>query len=326
MRITWQTASSISFQCYPCLSRPPPLRIFPFPTILSRPDSVFVRIYTSAQESKKSATRLSYLFQSQGCDSFQLQPVGAMLQKEKSIKFMPGYGPAVPQACPETGSRFTMGGPIWSEPIHDYAALEELKALLKGDPTAFPAYTKIFGLVTSAAEELPDCPLYFDVHSISGLLKCVAPKTELVKSALINAGYRISDSHASPTGVKTDAPWSVIWDVMRCWVKDHPVKLQSPDTPVGRLLSKPPQLEANWARAQGAVSNAKMSGVTRFWTNPANWGPKAAVGSAVHPTLKRKKDEAADEGAGVAADEKKARGNADGMGAGADTEAAVAQP
>jgi hypothetical protein len=35
---------------------------------------------------------------------------------------------------------------------------------------------------------------------------------------------RVSGTHAHPLGMKTDAPWEVVWDVMRCWVKEHPVK------------------------------------------------------------------------------------------------------
>ena len=39
-------------------------------------------------------------------------------------------------------------------------------------------------------------------------------------------GYRVSGTHANPLGMKTDAPWDVIWDIMRAWVADHPVKKQ----------------------------------------------------------------------------------------------------
>lgn len=38
------------------------------------------------------------------------------------------------------------------------------------------------------------------------------------RSAVINAGYRISGTHVNPLGLKTDAPMDVIWDIMRCWV------------------------------------------------------------------------------------------------------------
>jgi hypothetical protein len=37
-------------------------------------------------------------------------------------------------------------------------------------------------------------------------------------SALLNAGYRISSTHVNPIGLKSHAPWDVIWDVMLCWV------------------------------------------------------------------------------------------------------------
>ena len=37
---------------------------------------IFVRVYTSAAVVKDSATKLAYLWQSSGCDSFHLQPVG----------------------------------------------------------------------------------------------------------------------------------------------------------------------------------------------------------------------------------------------------------
>ena len=55
------------------------------------------------------------------------------------------------------------------------------------------------------------------------------------------AGYRVSSTHANPLGTKTDAPFEVIWDIMRAWVKDHPGKplvrppprsqLPTPDVP-----------------------------------------------------------------------------------------------
>ena len=47
-------------------------------------------------------------------------------QKGKGFKFAPGHGPAVPQACPETGSGFIMGGPFWAGPIHDPAWIQGL--------------------------------------------------------------------------------------------------------------------------------------------------------------------------------------------------------
>eukprot|EP00798_Chlamydomonas_sp_ICE-L_P005931 gene5931-33505_t len=41
-------------------------------------------------------------------------------EQGKSTKYMAASGPVVPQKCPDTGSGFIMGGPIWAEPIHDF--------------------------------------------------------------------------------------------------------------------------------------------------------------------------------------------------------------
>lgn len=72
-------------------------------------------------------------------------------------------------------------------------------------------------------------------------------------------GYRVSISHTSANAIKTDAPNSVLWDIMRSWVKcdvtciyvnkhvlvhtqvkQNPVKLK-PNTPAAAILSKEPQ-------------------------------------------------------------------------------------
>lgn len=37
-----------------------------------------------------------------------------------------------------------------------------------------------------------------------------------------NAGYRSSQAHHEPTALKTDAPASVLWDIMRSYCKLHP--------------------------------------------------------------------------------------------------------
>lgn len=58
---------------------------------------VFVRIFTSAAEIKSSASKQAYIWQSQGCDSWWLQPVGQQHQKGNAMKHLPANGPAVPE-------------------------------------------------------------------------------------------------------------------------------------------------------------------------------------------------------------------------------------
>lgn len=67
-------------------------------------------------------------------------------------------------------------------------------------------------------QELPDIPLFLSLHNLCATLKCTSPSAVIFRSAVINAGYRISGTHVNPLGLKTDAPMDVIWDIMRCWV------------------------------------------------------------------------------------------------------------
>ena len=44
-------------------------------------------------------------------------------------------------------------------------------------------------------------------------------------SALLNAGYKVSRSHASSGSLKTDAPRSFLFDIVREYAKTNPVRL-----------------------------------------------------------------------------------------------------
>ena len=59
----------------------------------------------------------------------------------------------------------------------------------------------------------------------------------MLTRAHVVAGYRVSSTHANPLGVKTDAPFSAVWDIIRCWVQDHPVKGHDADS--YGMLAKP---------------------------------------------------------------------------------------
>ena len=44
-----------------------------------------------------------------------------------------------------------------------------------------------------------------------------------LSSAILNAGYKLSQSHCKPSSFKTDAPQKVVWDILRAWEKENPV-------------------------------------------------------------------------------------------------------
>ncbi|WOG93230.1 hypothetical protein DCAR_0312511 [Daucus carota subsp. sativus] len=224
---------------------------------------IFVRVYTSASAMKNTPLKLSYVYQRVDCDSFHLQPIGRTVSKVYSVhyltfcisvKYQPGFGPVVPQECSDCGKKYNMG---WSIPIHDQ---EWVSSIL----------------------ELPDVPLFLSLHNLCATLKCTFPSAVIFRSAVINAGYRISGTHVNPLGLESGAPMNVIWDTMRCWVKSHPVKAQSPDYDGSIILAKEAELQANFAIAVASLSKAQAKKITRFLPNPErHWSPKLKAGRTI---------------------------------------------
>ena len=91
---------------------------------------VCVRVRTSANDSKLAASKLSYVWQSTGCPSWWMQPVGTY-EAGKQSKFRVGKGPAVPPSCPISGGKFHMGGPIWNQPTFCPTAVKTILNDLK---------------------------------------------------------------------------------------------------------------------------------------------------------------------------------------------------
>ncbi|PON82089.1 tRNA methyltransferase, Trm [Trema orientale] len=243
---------------------------------------VFVRVYSSASAMKNTPLKLSYVYQCTGCDSFHLQPIGRTIAKNNSVRYLPGFGPVVPQECSDCGKKFNMGGPIWSAPIHDQEWVASILADVKSVRDRYPAYDRISAVLTTISEELPDVPLFLSLHNLCATLKCTSPSAVIFRSAVINAGYRISGTHVNPLGLKSDAPMDIIWDIMRCWVKNHPVKAQPPDQPGSVILAKEPVLQANFARAVASLSKAQAKKIARFLPNPErHWGPKLRAGRQI---------------------------------------------
>ncbi|CAN6927045.1 unnamed protein product [Brassica oleracea] len=243
---------------------------------------VFVRVYTSASAMKNTPLKLSYVYQCIGCDSFHLQPVGRSLPKNNSVRYLPAIGPVVAQECNHCGKKYNMGGPIWSAPIHDQEWVTSILNSVKSMKDRYPAYERIYAVLTTISEASCNVPLFLSLHNLCATLKCISPSAAMFRSAVINANYRISGTHVNPLGMKTDAPMEVIWDIMRCWVKNHPIKAQAPELPGSVILSKEPSHQVDFSRHVGSLSRAQVKKVARFLPNPEkHWGPKLRAGRQI---------------------------------------------
>merc|ERR1712168_127570 len=240
---------------------------------------VFVRVFTSASEVKRSASKKSYVFNCKGCHSFALQPVGFNVEEGNSKKYKPGDGPVVGEKCKECGFGFKIGGPLWSEPIHNLSFVDGLLASIQADGReCYKTFDRMGGVLTVMSEELSDQPLYLVLDHLCNIIHCGTPPQAAFRSALIHAGYKVSSTHANESGFKTNAPHSVVWDILRCWVKTNPVKtrVNSEHTPMHALLKREPKLEANFELLPEATPQSKLLKLSRFPVNPeVDWGPKS---------------------------------------------------
>ncbi|CAM9717541.1 unnamed protein product [Chrysoparadoxa australica] len=232
---------------------------------------VFVRVFKGPGKANKSCQKAALVAQSTQCPSFWMIPVARAVGSTSH----PGTMPNEVGVCGETGGRIKVfGGPIWSDPIHDITWLKQLLKRIQRSPECYSTSPRMLGTLTLVNEELQDVPLYYLLPDLCATLHCTSPRSKEFMGALMNAGYRASQVHKEPGGIKTDAPPEVIWDIMRCWCKKHPVSARRlvEGSAAKLILAKEPQLTASFV-VPSALRNRKE--VMRYPQNPEpSWGPK----------------------------------------------------
>ncbi|TKA35924.1 hypothetical protein B0A49_13790 [Cryomyces minteri] len=138
---------------------------------------------------------------------------------------------------------------MYGGPLHNPAFIERLlDALPSLDKTTYATLDRVEGMLTTALEEtlfddplpaadpkdtiptmpphtLDNHPFFFHPSALAKVIHCQSPPEAAVKGALRTAGYRATRSHTKPGTVKTDAPWTVVWEIMREWVRQKaPIK------------------------------------------------------------------------------------------------------
>ncbi|KAH7689953.1 tRNA methyltransferase Trm1 protein [Dioscorea alata] len=113
---------------------------------------VFVRIFTSGSAMKETPLKLSYVYQCVGCDSFHLQCLGRTFTKNNNVRYAPAFGPLVDKECGDCGRKFTIGGPIWSAPIHNHDWVVSTLSNVIAMKNRYPAYDRISAVLTTISE------------------------------------------------------------------------------------------------------------------------------------------------------------------------------
>ena len=281
--------------------------------VLSVGMAFYVRVFVEVNNDKKGVSDLSlnigHVYQSTKCPSFHVLPHGVMGGKKQNVYQSIRLNPGV---CEETGSAFKVGGPMWLGPLHDKEVLKTaLERLDAADGAESPdmkfiaTKDRLKGLLTSCLDEL-DTPLYYQLPTLCQAVGISCMPLQQFMAGIHNAGYQVSGYHKEPQAIKTNAPNSVVWDVIRAAAKKTPPKKPAQEgSPAWMIMSKEPSIAVDFTVPKSFKRNSR-SDVKRFPMNPSKfWGPKqAATGH------KRKADEkgsAAGEGGDVEGQSSKKR-------------------
>lgn len=171
-----------------------------------------------------------------------------------------------------------MGGPIYSDKIHDPEFVKMLMTTATSERGKnLGTHNRIVGILSVVQEELHDIPLYYTIDKLCCVLKLEMIPTLKMRSAILHEGYRVSLSHASKNSLKTDAPIAVLWDILRSWAKIHPVSQSRfhEGSALKAILSKEPSKEYDFNNIHpDANPPSRKEALSRFPENPAaHWGP-----------------------------------------------------
>lgn len=243
---------------------------------------VFVRIHVGQAQAKLTYAKTAMVFNCSGCGSHSLQPMGNVERNGNSVKYLSSPVVAgVGDKCVHCDHRVHIGGPIWADRIHNVDFVSKVKELvLSSDTPELKTRDRIVGMLTLVEEELQDVPLYYSMaQGICGALRCFTPPAVKYRSAILNAGYRVSLSHAAEGSFKTDAPAHFVWDLMRTWVKEEAAvdpQRMGEGSVSQRILSVEAKTQIDFTPHDDAVKPSQLQGLKRFPPNPeAHWGPKA---------------------------------------------------
>jgi tRNA (guanine26-N2/guanine27-N2)-dimethyltransferase len=209
---------------------------------------------------------------------------------------------------------------MYGGPIHNAEFIQRILDMLPNlSKDTYQTTTRIEGMLNLALEELlppdeePDspssnsktgkfdpaildpAPFFFIPSSLAKVIHCVTPVENAFRGALRHLGYHVTRSHCKPGSIKTNAPWEVVWEVMREWaIQKHPIRDGAirENTAGYRIMGLDKAKETGDANGEPAGEDAQAEipklkvvfdeklgkdqkrDIVRYQLNPReNWGP-----------------------------------------------------
>jgi tRNA (guanine26-N2/guanine27-N2)-dimethyltransferase len=238
---------------------------------------MFVQVLESPEDSLAMVDKIGHVFQCCRCEYHRIQPISGrpdgLSRAPKPARLTSATG-----GCPECTGELQIGGPIWTGPIYDEEFVEKCMDIVDNEREVFDgitSWTKINGLLHGLRNELVDIPLFYSIPALVQAVKCSPPKLRVFAHYLREMGYRVGGSHRTTNSVKTDAPSSVVFDLLRSFVSASN-RLENLKPMVPEILDKPittlDGIDIDW----NIKLDAPKSHVPIYLPNPkAFWGPKA---------------------------------------------------
>ncbi|KAL9599287.1 MAG: hypothetical protein Q9219_003914 [cf. Caloplaca sp. 3 TL-2023] len=220
---------------------------------------LFIRVKRSPVDVKCLAGKTMVVYNcDHGCGSYTVQYLAHTREKEakngdKFHSHSLAQGPTSHPLCEHCGFKTHLAGPMWGGPLHNpYFIGRMLDVLPSLDRQVYGTIPRIEGMLTLALNEtlfqdppklaptepaakepfaslepaLRDPhPFFVNPSTLSRTIHCSRPSDAAFRGALLGLGYRTTRSHTEPGSIRTDAPWNVIWEIMREWIRQkHPIK------------------------------------------------------------------------------------------------------
>ncbi len=129
-----------------------------------------------------------------------------------SRKFVRGISEIPERAvCSECGNSSVLMGPIW---IDDFLDVEVAKKILELVPNESFGFRKTSKTLKTLIEETGVPPFFYSLEKESSILKVPTPPTNYVLKELRSLGFKAVRSHIDDKGIKTDAPHSLLREVI----------------------------------------------------------------------------------------------------------------
>lgn len=220
---------------------------------------IFVRVRRSPAEVKYLAGKSMIVYNcDSGCGAWTTQFLARHRATEgkKGTNFYKhtlALGPSATEYCEHCGFKTHVAGPMWAGPLHNPSFIQRILDLLPTlDEKTYATIPRIEGMLSTALEEdistpspndtvtegpsslsfertnpvsIDHHPFFIIPSTLSKVIHCQTPSEDAMRGALRHLGYKVTRSHAKPGSIRTNAPWTVLWEVMREWMRQKsPVK------------------------------------------------------------------------------------------------------